>query len=713
MDLSNDDQSKVEAISDFNLSDKEFFSRYKYGWDLAIVFPGEEASLQLVKEKIQAIQAAGLHTFSYYSTASDTKSQNILCKVRAPRERLEHFADFTNRKFLLNDSEAKRRMEQGNEKHKLNGKTIPDDPDFSKYPAYQYIYGKYDTHEDLQRLYVPQVKDPLEPYLDHPFRQTLRLQLMIGILQAPANAGGAAFNVRGLLDKKEILGFFPLHNEAAIEFLKKEWLPMKILPWNLPLTHIKNYFGEAIGLYFAFLGHYSTWLMPCSIVGFVLGISSYGLGYIDAVPVAAFGIFISLWGILMLEFWKRKEATLALEWGMCGIEEEQLERPEFKGEYKQSPINGGQILHFPSSKKKSLVCNSFAVILILIILVIGCLAAIILFRIISENADENDWKYTYGKYLASAMNAIQIQVLNLLYKEVAVKLNNRENHRTDIEYQDSMISKLFLFQAVNSYSSFVYLAFIQEPVTGECSTDGSSCMYLLMINLVVIFGLQLVQGNIQEVFLPYFQYKRKSKHLESQEITQAENEFYKEEYDEIMGTLLDYAEIAIQFGFMTLFVSAMPFTPLFGLINNWVEIRSDGWKLLQVMQRPQPVPAQDIGTWMVIFQLMTILAVISNCALICFVMENVFDEDIMLSTRLWIFVIFQYFLFMVMFLAQLLVRDVPADVTNQLSRTNYIVSRLVDLIADEDEDAFELLKQLPEVEIKESEDAPVQPVVQV
>ena len=54
-----------------------------------------------------------------------------------------------------------------------------------------------------------------------------------------------------------------------------------------------------------------------------------------------------------------------------------------------------------------------------------------------------------------------------------------------MQYEDSMIAKLFGFQFVNSYASFFYLAFAAR-FRGEC--DAHSCMYHLSYNLAVIYG---------------------------------------------------------------------------------------------------------------------------------------------------------------------------------------------------------------------------------
>ena len=44
---------------------------------------------------------------------------------------------------------------------------------------------------------------------------------------------------------------------------------------------------------------------------------------------------------------------------------------------------------------------------------------------------------------------------------IATKLNSFENHRTQIEYEDSMIFKQFVFQFINYYFLFAYISFLK------------------------------------------------------------------------------------------------------------------------------------------------------------------------------------------------------------------------------------------------------------
>ena len=64
-----------------------------------------------------------------------------------------------------------------------------------------------------------------------------------------------------------ILAYYPLHVPGRVQQLSACWLPWRVMPWEQPIDMIRDYFGEKIGMYFEFLGHYTTWLLPLSIVG--------------------------------------------------------------------------------------------------------------------------------------------------------------------------------------------------------------------------------------------------------------------------------------------------------------------------------------------------------------------------------------------------------------------------------------------------------------
>lgn len=68
----------------------------------------------------------------------------------------------------------------------------------------------------------------------------------------------------------------------------------------------------------------------------------------------------------------------------------------------------------------------------------------------------------------------------------------------------------------------------------------------------------------------------------------------------------------IQFGFVTLFVSAFPLAPLFALINNILEVRLDAYKFVVANRRPIPERAHDLGVWLRIIEVISKAAVLTN-----------------------------------------------------------------------------------------------------
>mmetsp|Transcript_1336 Transcript_1336/g.1776 ORF Transcript_1336/g.1776 Transcript_1336/m.1776 type:complete len:861 (+) Transcript_1336:116-2698(+) len=692
---------KMAQTNTYDLSEQEFTEKYGYCWDYCMIFPtmplqpGEtlRQPTELCRQSVKKLQEAGLETKCFYSFAND----EVYCKIRAPLDRLEAFADFCDWKFLLNRHKLKELAEGGNPGKNITGFKINDSPDISKYPAYEYIYGKYDTDEALRTLYQPEAVMNKDEEIKHPFRNALRLQLIAGIIKARRDKSGAQLKPRNMLYEGLIKGFFPLHNNKTKARLEESWT-WRSWPWVLPFEQIKNYFGEQVGMYFQFLAHYTKWVLGPSIIGLIVVVVTYTQGKAEGPLVACYAVFICLWAIFMLEFWKRKQAQVQLHWGMKGIEREQPDRPEFKGEKMSSPVDGSDILYFPPKRQRTITYQSRSVICTCIIIVLGFVAGVFGLRYYLIYISPNNFASTHGAKIGSVINGIQINLLNLVYQRIAIWMTDRENHRTDHKYQDSLITKLFLFQFINSYSSFFYIAFIQDRIESGC--DAGTCMETLMINLIIIFLENLVFLNLLDVAIPYVKHKW-TLHKELDDVrgrgdaksaSAVEYEFTLDVYDDIMGTLMDYLNLTIQFGYLTLFVAAFPLAPLFALGNNYVSIHADAYRLLHMMQRPVPQPCQDIGTWQVIFTILVIISVVTNAGLLCFIMEGVLDGYSM-STRLWVFVIIQYVIFTLMYTIQLTVPDTPHDVLLQHQRTDFLVSKIIERISDEEEEAgFELEK---------------------
>ncbi|XP_055372049.1 anoctamin-8 [Condylostylus longicornis] len=96
-------------------------------------------------------------------------------------------------------------------------------------------------------------------------------------------------------------------------------------------------------------------------------------------------------------------------------------------------------------------------------------------------------------------------------------------------------------------------------------------------------------------------------------IGQAEIESTLNKYD---GTFSDHLEMLVQMGYVVLFSAAFPLAGLCALANNLLEIRSDAFKLAHVHQRPFGQRVANIGTWQNALSVLSLAAVIVNCALI-------------------------------------------------------------------------------------------------
>ncbi|XP_037694362.1 anoctamin-9 isoform X6 [Choloepus didactylus] len=156
---------------------------------------------------------------------------------------------------------------------------------------------------------------------------------------------------------------FPLHKE---EKTLKKWARWRSMCSKQPIDNIRDYFGEKVALYFAWLGWYTTMLVPAAVAGVLVFLSGFSLFHASQISkeiceahdiflcprgdhgrsfqrlsdtctfaklthlfdnegTVLFAIFMALWATVFLEIWKRQRARVVLHWDLYGWDEEQEE----------------------------------------------------------------------------------------------------------------------------------------------------------------------------------------------------------------------------------------------------------------------------------------------------------------------------------------------------------------------------------------------------
>eukprot|EP01130_Rhizamoeba_saxonica_P016677 TRINITY_DN7758_c0_g1_i1.p1 TRINITY_DN7758_c0_g1~~TRINITY_DN7758_c0_g1_i1.p1 ORF type:complete len:760 (-),score=109.46 TRINITY_DN7758_c0_g1_i1:727-3006(-) len=492
-------------------------------------------------------------------------------------------------------------------------------------------------------IYFPFEKDMVhtyEPYNDnHLFSSGQKLQIMEFIMYQKCRKSGEEISLGVSIEResKHIKNLFPLHEPQVIRKLDKLWI-RSCTSQRMSLDKVRDYFGEKLALYFLWIGYYTQWLLYASIAGIGVFYIQVMFGFLEAGLV--FNLFLTTWVTFYLEFWKRRCTTQSWIWNTLDHEREEKLRPEYKTTKHNLQFYEGKIItpYFVKTRKNFVQkwAISLPTVIFFTILCLGVAVSIIVFKLAFE-------KEPWGSTAGSIINAVVIIILENLYFKIAVKLNDMENHVSDTKYADGLISKLFGFQFVNSYSVLFYIAFVKSNAIHifgypmECKGFGdlfsvletnssNACLEELSVNLMITFLVRLIVLQILEQVLPILNIGTRISNL----IDRCKGTYVYENSSEIpfvrkqanlpefVDTLTQYNEIVIQFGYIVLFGSVFPLAPLASLLNNWVEIRADAFSYLHSMQRRSIEKAGDIGTWYDIMELMSFLGILTNCCIIAF-----------------------------------------------------------------------------------------------
>lgn len=466
---------------------------------------------------------------------------------------------------------------------------------------------------------------------------------------------------------------------------------------------IREYYGEQVGLYFRFVTHMAKWTLPLGFVGLLCqGYILYTL-QIESPLIAVYAVLVIIWANMFTEVWKRIEAELAYRWGMEGFETNEESRYQFETkshgwwDITHDSIEG---YDFVDGRSKRIVNNTSLAIKqtfssIVIVFIMGCVlfSTIMVYKFKSflQMEFQNIGVPTqFSATCASVLNTVQIMIFKYLYSFISTALNDMENHRTQTEFEDSMISKLTIFSFFNSYNSFFYIAFVAGSisVTGPDGVDdtasGSSqcgltgCMGMLSENLLIVLLVSLSSDKLQEFVVPLLSVDSIMSVLkckcccggdknESKKEEIVEN--YKRSQYDFTGRLADYTSLFILFGYLVMFSPALPIAAVLVAGSTAWESRGDLMKLYQIFRRVQPQCAEDIGAWQGAFEVVTVVGVVSNSGLIVFTMGMF--SDYTFQTQMWIFIGMQWLMFTLLAAGGSLVADDPHRVVVQRRRTEY------------------------------------------
>jgi anoctamin-10 len=494
------------------------------------------------------------------------------------------------------------------------------------------------------------------------------------ITSEPSEGGAGITPKHGEWENVESI--FPLHDVR----LNKEWMTewaRKTFLSPQDLDSIRDNLGEKVGFvdvrgrlslltkrqiayYFAFLQSYFSFLILLAAFGFSCWVL---LGYFSPI----YAIVNGLWCVVFVEWWKRQEADLAIRWGVRNVSAIQEKRRDFKHEKEiKDPVTGETVQWFPAKKRlqRQLLQVPFA---LLAAVALGALICTCFGIEIFISEIYNGPLKSILVFVPTAMLTTLVPTISTFLTGFATKLNEFENYETHDAYDKALTSKIFVLNFITSYlgiflTAFVYVPFASvlvpyldifsltvKPFAESDKQMEAPPAYQFTINpnrlrkQVIYFTVtaQIVSFALETV-VPLVTRKgtKKFKQIQSSRaeakggaaspasandppeekafLARVRHEASLSNYD----VTVDLREMCIQFGYLSLFSVVWPLVPCSFLINNWIELRSDTFKITRECRRPNPQRADSIGPWLDSLGFLTWLGSITTAAIVYMFSNN-------------------------------------------------------------------------------------------
>lgn len=475
-------------------------------------------------------------------------------------------------------------------------------------------------------------------------------------------------------------------------------------PFAQPFADIRDYFGEKVALYYAWLGHFTVFLIIPTILAILMEFYYFGRG--EQVLLSgfdwatyAYSIAIITWSMVYVQSWKRECYTIALKWGTRGFESEEKPRPQFIGEPKRSVITNEPELVYPESRRKLTASGSWALILFLSLASFAVVFGIFYLEHISYYFFPS-WKTSFTTtFIFAMLIAVMIQVNSAWYFLIARWLNDQENYRTETDYEDNLVAKLIFFEVLNSFGAAAFIAYAKEWVFDSCYVncfvDLRTLLYAIMI-VRIGKSLSIMVHTTIRTYLRQLTVARgintvdKDEEIQSLVIDHDDDKYFLLEVKRVKYTskFLESGDVFFQFAYIIMFSIIVPVLSIASLLENLLKIRVDAYKLCFLCRRPHAEQAEDAGYWAETMEYMVYVGVYMNAALVTLSFPDM--SDYALLTRIIVFLAVSQLLVLYVMYIQYLIPSEPELVRSIAARNDFVVQKFVKGFDDKNASAEEL-----------------------
>lgn len=334
--------------------------------------------------------------------------------------------------------------------------------------------------------------------------------------------------------------FFPLHQPNALLSLRDTWGNfLRIWTWEQPLNDIRDYYGEEVALYYAWMTEFCKALTIPAVFGLGLWacelVLDWNMTYDSKILNAlrmVYCLILATWSGFVYKKWIRRENDLKLKWGLEVVTGNKVS-PQANPWHKPNCMTADPVQ--PSKKRdntstyqlvsrKVLSTSVVALITIFCLLIVnreGSFALAKMMKLIHMDArsveqfiadqlkkiTSESWARKLAKnvFLVFIPLVLTVKTISFFWDRVIIFLLARfENNPFYVKYKKSITEKSFVFKFLINLVPVLYYAFVKEHFVEACDDLGEEdgrCI-LQARELVITLIVGTLSMNAFEILKP-------------------------------------------------------------------------------------------------------------------------------------------------------------------------------------------------------------------